>query len=219
MRLADELYAFPWLDYATNNANSYLIHASKKILVDPGHDHLFGALRSHLESLALSPEDLDLVLATHAHPDHAEALRHFSRLSVPICFPLPEFELLKSAAPGHEGGLAMLGFQPHLLLREGSLEVGDLVFQVYHTPGHSPGSVCLYWPEKKALFTGDVVFYGGIGRTDLPGGDSQELMKSIQRLSLLDVDFLLPGHGDLIQGRDEVRHNFQDIERSWFPYL
>jgi hydroxyacylglutathione hydrolase len=219
MKLSDELFAFPWTDNATNNANSYLIRASKRILFDPGHYHLFGAVRNHLENLTLSPEDLDLVLATHAHPDHTEALRHFSNLSVKIGFPLPEFPPLRNAEPRNGGESAMLGFQPDLLLREGSLEIGDMIFQVYHTPGHSPGSICLYWPNKKVLFTGDVVFCGGIGRTDLPGGNSQDLMKSIQRLSRLDVDFLLPGHGDLIQGRDRVKQNFQDIERIWFPYL
>jgi glyoxylase-like metal-dependent hydrolase (beta-lactamase superfamily II) len=94
-----------------------------------------------------------------------------------------------------------------------------LTFQVIQTPGHSPGSVCIYWPDKKVLFTGDVAFNQGIGRTDLPGGDGQELKESIKRISLLDVEYLLSGHGDILSGREKVKANFGDIEEMWFPYL
>ena len=97
--------------------------------------------------------------------------------------------------------------------------MGDLSFKVIHTPGHSPGSICLYWTEQKALFTGDVIFHQGVGRTDLPGGSGQELKDSITRISRLEVDYLLPGHGDLISGREPVKRNFETIERMWFGYL
>ena len=90
---------------------------------------------------------------------------------------------------------------------------------VLHTPGHSPGSICLYQPDKKVLFTGDVVFNQGIGRTDLPGGSGPELKESIKRISHLDVSLLLTGHGDVVPGRDAVAENFKMIEESWFSYL
>ena len=110
-------------------------------------------------------------------------------------------------------------FAPDIMLREGELNVGHLNFQVIHTPGHSPGSVCLYWPDKKVLFTGDVVFDQGVGRTDLPGGSGENLKESIRTLSRLEVDYLLPGHGEPISGRDLVIANFSDIEGTWFAYL
>ena len=64
-----------------------------------------------------------------------------------------------------------------------------------------------------------MAFNQGIGRTDLPGGDGQELKKSIKRISLLDVEYLLSGHGDILSGREKVKANFRDIEEMWFPYL
>jgi hydroxyacylglutathione hydrolase len=94
-----------------------------------------------------------------------------------------------------------------------------LSFEVIQTPGHSPGSICLYWPDKKILFTGDVVFNQGIGRTDLPGGNGKELKESIKKISRLDAEYLLPGHGDIVSGREAVKTNFANIERDWFHYL
>lgn len=92
-------------------------------------------------------------------------------------------------------------FEPDFFLQEGWLQAGGETLQVLSTPGHSPGSVCLYWPERQALFSGDVVFSGGIGRTDLPMGNPKLLKESIQRIAELDVEHLLPGHGEIIHGR------------------
>jgi len=69
------------------------------------------------------------------------------------------------------------------------------------------------------LFTGDVVFNGGIGRTDLPGGNGEALKESIRRLSTLDAEYVLSGHGDLVTGKDAVKANFQEIENFWFGYI
>jgi len=104
-------------------------------------------------------------------------------------------------------------------LKEGELRLGSEIFQIYQSPGHSPGSLTLYWPDRKALFTGDVVFYGGIGRTDFLEGDSRLLMKSIEKLSQLDTELLLPGHGDLVMGKDMVFQNYQFIRQNIYPYL
>ena len=69
--------------------------------------------------------------------------------------------------------------------------------QILHTPGHTPGSVCLYWPEEKTLLSGDTLFRMGYGRTDLPGGDMGQLIASLQRLFDLPNDTkVYPGHGD-----------------------
>ncbi|MBW1888668.1 MAG: MBL fold metallo-hydrolase, partial [Deltaproteobacteria bacterium] len=71
----------------------------------------------------------------------------------------------------------------------------------------------------KALFTGDVVFYQGVGRTDIPGGNGKTLKESIKKISRLDLDYLLPGHGEAVSGRDHVKNNFKQIEDFWFAYL
>jgi glyoxylase-like metal-dependent hydrolase (beta-lactamase superfamily II) len=109
--------------------------------------------------------------------------------------------------------------EPRLLLQEGDLRLGDLNFQVLVTPGHSPGSICLYWEDRRALFTGDVVFNQGLGRTDLPGGSGDLLKLSIRRLAALDVEILLPGHGEVITGKESVEANFRMVADYWFNFI
>ncbi|MBW2120351.1 MAG: MBL fold metallo-hydrolase [Deltaproteobacteria bacterium] len=104
-------------------------------------------------------------------------------------------------------------------LKEGTLQVGGCLYQVIHTPGHSPGGICIYWPERRVLVTGDLVFYRGVGRTDFPGGDGKQLMESIEKVRRLDVEILLPGHGEIIVGEDRVQENFRAIEESYYPLL
>ena len=219
MKLFDDLHAFLWFNPGANNCNTFLIDGPKKILVDPGHYSLFGHVRDNLERLSLGPEDMDCVIITHGHPDHIEGMQTFQGTPASIAIHALEWDFVKDRAP-HYGESAGAGdFEPDVLLREGDLNVGDYHFQVIHTPGHSPGSVCIYWPERKVLFSGDVVFNQGVGRTDLPGGNGDELKDSIRGISRLDVEYLLPGHGDIIQGRDFVKANFSEIERVWFAYL
>jgi glyoxylase-like metal-dependent hydrolase (beta-lactamase superfamily II) len=116
-------------------------------------------------------------------------------------------------------GIDIDALSPDFFLKEGELSVDGLELQVFLTPGHSPGSVCLYWPLHKALFTGDLVFKDGLGRTDLPGGDGTKIKESIRRMSQLDVELLLSGHGDIIVGAQEVKSNFEGIEAFWFKHV
>ncbi|HNS15808.1 MAG TPA: MBL fold metallo-hydrolase, partial [Syntrophorhabdaceae bacterium] len=95
-------------------------------------------------------------------------------------------------------------------------EIGGRAFQVIPTPGHSPGSLCLYWKEKRTLISGDTLFYMGVGRTDLPGGDAELLAESIKRLAELDIEHLIPGHGELIRGEKAIKKNFQLIINELF---
>jgi len=219
MEISENLYAFLWLNPTTNNCNSYFIDGKKKILVDPGHYHLFGHVKDGLSSLSLTPEDIDVVIVTHCHPDHLEGVKIFVDTPASIAIPKVEMDFIKQVAPHYGEALGVPNFEPAILLQEGDMKIGDFGFQVIHTPGHSPGSVCLYWPDRKVLFTGDVVFYQGVGRTDLPGGNGEHLKASIKRISQLEVDYLLSGHGNVVSGRDLVKANFSEIERLWFAYL
>ena len=219
MKIFENLHAFLWLDPTANNCNAFLIDGDKKILVDPGHYHLFGHVRDDLSKLSLSPKDIDFVIITHGHPDHMEGVKLFAETSTLIAMHATEMDFIKRVAPHYGDSLGITGFEPQILLHEGNVHIGNLTLDVIHTPGHSPGSICLYWPDKKALFTGDVVFNQGVGRTDLPGGNGEDLKKSNKRISHLSVDYLLPGHGDMISGHDQVNANFKDIERYWFAYL
>ena len=191
-----------------------LIKGAKTILVDPGHVHLFDYVRSGLLDLNLKPEQIDLIIVTHAHPDHLEAVTLFKNPTLST-MSLAEFESVKQ----WYGREAVKGIEPDFYLQEGELIVEDLTFQVISTPGHSPGSICLYWPEHKALFTGDLIFNQGIGRTDLPGGNGPLLKESIMRIAGLDIEYILSGHGELIKGKKAVEANFREVENTWFDYL
>ncbi len=104
-------------------------------------------------------------------------------------------------------------------LEDGRLELGDEVFKVMCIPGHTPGSIGLYWPARKALFSGDVIFQQNVGRSDFPGGNGQQLKKSIVALSELDTELLLPGHMGIIEGHDNVQDNFNIVIQNIFPYI
>ena len=213
MKVFDGLHAFIWQDPSANNCNTYLIDADKKILIDPGHLHLFSPIERELKKLKITPDQIDVVIATHGHPDHLEAAGKFKK---PTLFAMNQEEhaLISELAAGY-----FKVPEADFFLTEGDLTIGKLYFRVLVTPGHSPGSICLYWPDRKVLFTGDVVFNQSIGRTDLPGGSSGDLKKSIIRLSKLDVEYLLTGHGEMVTGREKVQENFHMIQDYWFNYL
>lgn len=213
MKIIDGLYGFLWQSASENNCNSFFIDGTKRILIDPGHRHLFQHVRKGLERIGVTPEQIDAVLVTHGHPDHLETAGSFGP---PTRWAMSRID--------YEFVMKYLGAhteipRPAFFLQEGDLTIGDKAFQVIHTPGHSPGSVCLYWPQSKVLFTGDVVFSQSIGRTDLPGGSGRQLKESISRLAELDVEVLCPGHGDIVTGSEHVKKNFKMIRDFWFNYL
>ncbi len=222
MELTPNLHAFLWTSPGANNCNTYLIRSTaKNILVDPGHAPYFDHVRQGLRALGLAIDDIDLVIGTHAHPDHIEAVRLFNRPPTRFALNEVEWRLALEAAPMLKAALNFdpEGLTPDFFLAEGDLKVGEIELEVFHTPGHAPGGVSLYWPREKALFTGDLIFRGGLGRTDLPGGDGGALKASIRRMAALDADWLLSGHGDVIRGTEGVKENFAGVERTWFGYI
>jgi hydroxyacylglutathione hydrolase len=217
MKILDNLHAFIWRNPQANNCNSYLIKGSKNILIDPGHLHFFEHVRLGLLELNVTSDQIDLIMITHGHPDHLEAALLFKEPTL-ITIGQTEADFIKAWA-GQYGWNSDHGFKADFFLQKGELKIGDQVFQIIEAPGHSPGSICLYWPEEKALFTGDVIFDQGIGRTDLPGGNGALLKESIRRLAGLDVEYVLSGHGEVIKGKKAVEDNFRMIEDYWFNFL
>ncbi len=219
MKILENLHGFLWNSMSANNCNTYLIDGPARVLIDPGHLHLFGHVEAGLRDLGLGLEDIDLVIATHCHPDHVEAVKLFQEHPALFGVHQTDWDLLKDMGRVLGASLDPDAYVPAFFLKEGDLAVKGLEFLVIHTPGHSPGSISLYWPEQKALFTGDVIFKEGLGRTDLPGGNGRTLKESIKTLSDLEVETLLPGHGDIIVNAAQVRRNFQSVERVWFAYI
>ena len=221
MKLDTDLYAYIWKSMAENNSNSYVIGGEVPMVIDPGHQHLVKGLIQQMEKDGLRPKQIQVAIATHGHPDHFEGVSTFAREGAKVGLSPAEEKFLKDvgsqfyAAFGNEMPEIRIDFY----LEEGELKLGDKTLQVLRTPGHSPGSISLYWPEKKALFTGDVVFPMGVGRTDFPGGDGMLLRDSIERLSQLDAEWLLAGHGEVIRGRSEILRNFSYIRSTYFDYL
>jgi len=221
MEITRKIHGFMWESFRENNCNTFLIDGSVRILIDPGHLHLFDHVEKGLASMGLEMDDIGMAVCTHGHPDHLEGMALFKDLPARTAMGETEWQFCREMAPRLHSSLGMTldGLAPDILLTEGDLTIGDVHFKVYHTPGHSPGSICLYWPDEKVLITGDLIFKDGLGRTDLPGGNGAQIKESIKRMASLDVEWVLPGHGDIIRGGDAVKANFDLLERQWFAYV
>ena len=190
-------------------SNTYLVYDEKNgesTIVDPG-----GEIQPLLDEIRQRRVQVRYILNTHAHFDHIAANAAVkAQFDVPLGLHPADRELLL-----HGGGATLFGLNyvpsppPDLDLVEGlTLAVGLLYLQVLHTPGHTPGSVCLYIPEEAALLTGDTLFAGSVGRSDLPGGNARQLTESLRRLLDLPPETTVyPGHGAVTTLSAERRHN------------
>ena len=222
MELTPNLHAFLWTSPSANNCNTYLVRSPEKnILIDPGHVSLFDHVEIGLRNAALSISDIDLVICTHAHPDHIEAVQLFDKPTTKFALHEAEWKLVEDMAPYLKAtmNIDLAPFTPDFFLTEGDFTMGDITLEVYDTPGHSPGGMTIFWPIEKALITGDLIFKGGLGRTDLPGGNSKKLKESIRRMGNIRADWLLPGHGDVVSGAEAVDANFRQVEQTYFSYI
>ncbi|MBW1971875.1 MAG: MBL fold metallo-hydrolase [Spirochaetes bacterium] len=221
MKLLSSLYYYPWRSYSENNCNSYFLDIGVKTLIDVGHRRFLPLLLNSLKEDGIDPSFTKLIFATHMHPDHFEGVDYFFNLGAMVTMHKEEerhtkeygmmlYEMMELPFPY---------YSVEFYLDEGDLFLLGERFKVFHTPGHSPGSLSLYWEKNKVLFTGDLIFYHGVGRTDFYEGDGNLLKKSIEKLMELDVEYLLPGHGDIIVGKTNVKENFFFIRSQFFPYL
>jgi glyoxylase-like metal-dependent hydrolase (beta-lactamase superfamily II) len=217
MRVLKDFYFYPWVSPQENNANTVFIDGQVPTLVDPGHSHLFGNIAEGLTRDRIDIRRIKLLLFTHGHPDHVEAMDRFDDT---VLRAISRAEYLYMQEEGKElflGTGVQLPSKPfQILLNEGELTLGHKAFLVIPTPGHSPGSVCLYYQKEKVLISGDTLFYLGVGRTDLPGGDAGQLAESIERLAKLHIECLIPGHGEMLKGRRAIEKNFQMILSEFF---
>jgi len=181
------------------NASIIYCSTSKKCaIVDPGGD--IEILLEIAKNNNLIPEK---ILLTHGHIDHAGGATELSEiLKVEIHGPHIEDKFLLDGLQeqGQMFGLQSKDCQPDLWLNEGDIvEVGEENLDVYFCPGHTPGHIIFYNKENKLAIVGDVLFNGSIGRTDLPGGNHDQLINSVkEKLWPLgkDIEFI-PGHGPM----------------------
>jgi len=178
------------------------------IVIDPGDE--IGRIHRRLNELGLT---LKQILVTHAHIDHVGGALKLKRLTgAPIFLNENDLPLLKmmEMQAGWLGIATPDTAPPDETLADG-LVVGLARYpaQVLHTPGHTQGSVCLHFAPLKLLIAGDTLFAGSIGRTDLPGGNFDQILDSIHSrlLVLPDETQVLPGHGPATTIGEERRSN------------
>jgi len=181
----------------------------KGAVIDPGGD-----IDRILEVVETNGVQLEKILLTHGHIDHAGGTAELARrFGLPIEGPHEgdRFWIEQLSEQGRMFGVGQAeSFEPSRWLVQGdTVSVGDVALEVYHCPGHTPGHVVFYDPQARLAFVGDVLFAGSIGRTDFPGGDYDTLIRSIrQNLFPLgdDVRFV-PGHGPMSTFGEERRAN------------
>ena len=192
-----ELKTFPIGSLQTNCYMVWEDGSDTCILIDPGYEP-----ELLLEQVRLQRKTLEAILLTHGHFDHVGGVKPIAAetgCKVYICAeelrqPLRYSDGLHYTDTVAEGDV---------------LHLAGLTLQVLHTPGHTPGCVCYLCGDT--LFSGDTLFAGTCGRTDLPGGDFKAIQASLQRLAALEGDLrVLPGHG---------MASSLDIERRYNPYM
>lgn len=193
-------------------ANCYLIYSEAKrdgIIVDPGGD-----ADSIIDYIKRENLNIDKIILTHGHGDHIGGVIELKeKLGAKVMIHKDDVELLKDGSKNLSTTMSMgaIEIQPDIELNDGDIiEFGEFKAEVIHTPGHTKGGICLKIEDK--LITGDTLFVGSVGRTDLLGGDHNKLIKSIkEKLMILPDEIeVLPGHG----GSSTIGH-----ERKSNPFL
>jgi hydroxyacylglutathione hydrolase len=178
------------------------------MVIDPGDD-----IEDVLALLEKHHLQVKQIVITHAHIDHVGgAMKLRSATGAPILLNQNDYALLKML----DVQAAWIGMKDpgkveidHSLGQADTIRVGSLAASVIHTPGHTEGSVCLYFQSENKLIAGDTLFAGSIGRTDLPGGSMEKMIQSLQGklMALPDDTLVVPGHGPLTTIGDERESN------------
>jgi hydroxyacylglutathione hydrolase len=189
--------------------NCYILgdeDSKEGMIIDPGGD--FKIIEKTLKELNLN---IKYIILTHGHSDHIGVLSELKKkIGAQILIHKDDAEMLSNP----EKNLSVFSYNPFsapvadkLLEDKDKIRTGQIEIEVLHTPGHTEGSISLY--TDKIIFSGDLIFYGSVGRTDLPGGSNQKLFRSIQDkiLDKTDDTVIYPGHGPATTVGEERRNN------------
>ena len=194
--------------------NTYLIFDDSKeaVVIDPGN---YEAYENELISKFIDENKLQLkkIILTHCHIDHCLGNKYLNeKYGAELLIPFDESDLYKNV----ENIATLFGFANYSHLDENKylkekdkIEFGNIKLDVLFLPGHSPGHLAFYFKNDNVCFSGDVLFYNSIGRTDLPGGDHDTLINSIKnKLFLLNPNTIIyPGHGQKTILKNEMKDN------------
>ncbi len=187
--------------------NCYIIQDEKTketMVIDPGGD-----VDQIAEMLDTLHANVKYILLTHCHGDHIAGVKELKeKYGGKILIHIEDAEGLKNPSINLSDyiGLGTVSLEADSRLNDNDLiHIGDIEFKVLHTPGHTKGGICLYLEDEKMLFSGDTIFRGTWGRTDLPTGSFEAVIKSItERIMTLPEDTIIyPGHGKSTMVKEE----------------
>lgn len=206
------------------DSNIFIVTGKKPTIIDCGT----GLHQKYVEAKVkeiIDPTTIENIVLTHEHYDHCGGIRKIHKLIDKKAKVYAHINAANKIEKGDSDFARMLGgtmpkIPVDVKLNEGDkLKLGDEEFMVLHTPGHTPGCICLYSKNSKSLFSGDTIFsYGSFGRYDFPGGSAKQLRQSIERLAKLDVENLYPGHESIVEGNAQ-EHIMKTLENSRYMIL
>lgn len=188
------------------DSNIYIVVGENPTIVDCGTGSYHTKVAREITNL-VDPITITQIILTHEHYDHCGGVKELYELTGDNAKIIAHKDAADKIEKGKSMFARMLGgtmpkMPVDIRVDEGdTLNIGDEIFEVIHTPGHTPGSMCLYSNKSKSLFSGDTIFsHGSFGRYDFPEGDANLLKQSIERLATLNVVNLYPGHEPYIEG-------------------
>jgi glyoxylase-like metal-dependent hydrolase (beta-lactamase superfamily II) len=195
------------------DSNIYIIHGKIPTIIDSGtglyHQNILKKINEIIDINSIKQ-----IIITHEHYDHCGGVKKIYEETQVKPNILAHEKASNKIEKGESLFAQMLGGKmPKIpvdlkLKNDMNIQIGDNFYQILYTPGHSPGSICLYDKKTKSLFSGDTIFsYGSFGRYDFPGGNYNLLKNSIEQLALLNIENLYPGHELFIEKKGNKHIN------------